>query len=66
MKILLVVTMTLVLSGCATAWMPVKYSANKVCEATPIQQDLLAESFDKGTYPHRVRIHCYGQVLDDD
>lgn len=65
MKTLVLTVITaLFITGCATAWTPVKYAANQVCEATPTQQDVLAEAFDRGTYPHEVRVNCYAQVKD--
>ena len=62
MKIKLISTLlfVLLLAGCA-AWTPVKYAANKVCDASPARQAVLAEEFDKGTFPHSIRVHCDAQ-----
>ena len=60
----LIVLSAVILSGCATAWMPVSYAADKVCNASPSQQEVLAEAFDSGTHPHTVRVHCYSQVSE--
>jgi hypothetical protein len=49
------------LSGCV-AYTPVKFAADKVCEATDKQQAVMAESFDKATFPHEVRVKCYVQT----
>ena len=57
MKILIALTLLITLSGCA-AWTPVKYAANKVCDASPTRQAVLAEEFDKATFPHSVRVNC--------
>lgn len=56
-KTLIALTLLTTLSGCA-AWTPVKYAANKVCEASPVRQAVLAEEFDKATFPHSIRVHC--------
>lgn len=57
MKTLIALALLITLSGCA-AWTPVKYAANKVCDASPIRQSVLAEEFDKATFPHTLRVHC--------
>lgn len=57
MKILIALTLLITLSGCA-AWTPVKYAANKVCDASPTRQAVLAEEFDRATFPHSIRVHC--------
>lgn len=60
MKILITLALLITLTGC-TAWTPVKYAANKVCEASPARQDVLAKGFDKATFPHSIRINCHVQ-----
>ena len=57
MRISIALTLLITLSGCA-AWTPVKYAANKVCDASPSRQAALAEEFDKATFPHEIRVHC--------
>ena len=57
MRILIAFALLATLSGCA-AWTPVKYAANKVCDASPTRQAVLAEEFDKATFPHEIRVHC--------
>lgn len=59
-KLITALALALSLSGCA-AWTPVKYAANKVCDASPARQAVLAEGFDKGTFPHSIRVHCDAQ-----
>lgn len=59
-KLILVPLTVLILSGCV-AYTPVKFAANKVCDATPNEQALLAEKFDEATFPHTVRVKCYVQ-----
>ena len=56
-KLITTLALTLTLAGCA-AWTPVKYAANKVCDASPSRQAILAEAFDKATFPHSIRVHC--------
>ena len=56
-KPLIALALLITLSGCA-AWTPVKYAADKVCDASPARQAVLAEEFDKGTFPHSIRVHC--------
>lgn len=58
MKFVLTIVLALSLIGCV-AYTPVKYAANKVCEATPNEQALLAEKFDEAIKPHVVRVQCY-------
>ena len=60
MKILITLVLLITLTGCV-AWTPVKYAANKVCEASPVRQDVLAKGFDKATFPHSIRINCRAQ-----
>ena len=57
-KILLLPVLVISLSGCI-AYTPVKVAVNKVCGATDAQKEVLAEQFDKATFPHRVRVECY-------
>lgn len=59
-KLIATFALVLTLSGCA-AWTPVKYAADKVCDASPARQALLAEEFDKATFPHQLRVHCNAQ-----
>lgn len=59
-KLFITLTLVLTLTGCA-AWTPVKYAADKVCDASPARQAVLAEEFDKGTFPHSIRVHCDAQ-----
>lgn len=60
MKTLTALALLTILTGCA-AWTPVKYAANKVCEASPARQAVLAEEFDKATFPHSIRVNCHAQ-----
>lgn len=60
MRILIPLALLATLAGCA-AWTPVKYAANKVCDASPTRQAALAEEFDKATFPHSIRINCHAQ-----
>ena len=60
MKILIALTLLIVLTGC-TALTPVKYAANQVCGASNERKVELAESFDKATFPHEVRVNCHVQ-----
>ena len=57
MRVLIAFALLITLSGCA-AWTPVKYAANKVCDASPSRQAVLAEEFDKATFPHSIRVNC--------
>ena len=56
-KTLIALALLITLTGCA-AWTPIKYIPNKVCDASPSRQDVLAKGFDKATFPHTVRVHC--------
>lgn len=60
MKILTTLVLLITLSGC-TALTPVKYAANQVCGASSERKEELAESFDKATFPHEVRVNCHVQ-----
>lgn len=57
MKILIALLLLITLTGCA-AWPPVKYAANKVCDASSARQAILAEEFDRATFPHSIRVRC--------
>lgn len=57
--------LAVLMTGCASVYAPVKYSANAVCKATEAEQELLKEKFDEATYPHTVRVHCYSQMRGD-
>ena len=59
-KAIAVSVLTLMLTGCY-AMMPVKYAANQVCGASSERKGELANSIDKSTFPHSVRIHCHAQ-----
>ena len=63
MRILITLALLVTLAGCA-AWTPVKYAANKVCDASPTRQAVLAEEFDKATFPHSIRVHCHAQEAE--
>ena len=60
MRLLFIAVMTVALSGCY-AMMPVKYAANQICGASSERKEVLADSLDKTTYPHSVRVHCHAQ-----
>lgn len=60
MKILITLVLLITLSGCV-AWTPVKYAANQVCGASNERKEELANSFDKATFPHEVRVNCHVQ-----
>ncbi len=60
MKILITLVLLITLSGC-TALTPVKYAANQVCGASNERKEKLAESLDKATFPHEVRVNCHVQ-----
>lgn len=60
MKLLITLTLLIILSGCA-AWTPVKYAADRVCDASPNRQAVMAEEFDSATFPHQIRVHCDAQ-----
>lgn len=60
MRVLIPLALLATLTGCA-AWTPVKYATNKVCDASPGRQAVLAEEFDKATFPHSIRINCHAQ-----
>ena len=60
MKTLITLTLLITLSGCV-GWTPVKYAANQVCGASSERKEELADSFDKATFPHVVRINCHVQ-----
>ena len=62
-KLIATLALTLTLAGCA-AWTPVKYAANKVCDASPSRQAVLAEEFDKATFPHEIRVNCHAQEAE--
>ena len=59
-KLLAILTLTAALTGCY-ALMPVKYAANQVCGASSERKGELADSLDKATFPHSVRVHCHAQ-----
>lgn len=56
----LMLVLTLILTGCY-ALMPVKYAANQVCGASTERKVELADSLDKATFPHSIRINCHAQ-----
>ena len=59
-KLIAALILTLILTGCY-ALMPVKYAANQVCGASSDRKTDLADSLDKATFPHEVRISCHAQ-----
>ena len=59
-KLTTTLAITFALAGCA-AWTPVKYTANQVCGASSERKEELADSLDKATFPHEVRINCHVQ-----
>ena len=59
-KAIAVLVLTLMLAGCY-AMMPVKYAANQVCGASSERKGELANSIDKSTFPHSIRVHCHAQ-----
>ena len=48
------------LSGCYTL-MPAKYTANQICGASSERKEVLADSLDKATFPHSIRVSCHAQ-----
>ena len=56
-KLIATLVLLITMTGCA-AWTPVKYAADKVCDASPSRQAVLAEEFDRATFPHSIRVHC--------
>ena len=56
-KLIAVSALITALSGCYTL-MPAKYAANQICGASSERKDELADSLDKATYPHSVRVNC--------
>ena len=58
LPLLLLPILAISLSG-SIAYLPVKVAVTKVCDATDAQKGVLAEQFDKATFPHRVRVECY-------
>ena len=60
MKTIFALVLLITLTGC-TALTPVKYAANQVCGASNERKEELAESLDKATFPHEVRINCHVQ-----
>ena len=60
MKILTTLVLLITLSGC-TALTPIKYATNQVCGASNERKVELADSFDKATFPHEVRVNCHVQ-----
>lgn len=46
------------LTGCI-AYKPVKYAVDEVCESSDSRKVVLAEEFDKATFPHKLRVQCY-------
>ena len=60
LKPLAVFSLTATLSGCY-AYLPIKYGANQICGASSERKGELANSIDKSTFPHSVRIHCHAQ-----
>ena len=63
MRTLIAFALLITMAGCA-AWTPVKYAANKICDASPGRQATLAEEFDKATFPHEIRVHCDAQEAE--
>ena len=59
-RTLVALGLLVVLSGCSSL-MPVKYAANQICGASSERKEVLADSLDKTTYPHSVRVHCHAQ-----
>ena len=59
-KLIATLALAFALTGCY-AWTPVKYAANQVCGASSERKEELADSFDKATFPHEVRINCHAQ-----
>ena len=62
-KLLAILTLTAALTGCY-AMMPVKYAANQICGASSERKDDLADSLDKATFPHSIRVHCHAQEAE--
>ena len=63
MRILAALTLLIALTGCYSL-MPVKYAANQVCGASSERKEELADSLDKATSPHSVRVHCHAQEAE--
>lgn len=59
-KLLATLMLPLTITGCY-ALTPIKYAANQVCGASGERKVELAEAFDKGTFPHTLRINCHAQ-----
>lgn len=55
--ILLPILAVSILSGCI-AYKPVKLAVDEVCEASDVRKAVLAEEFDKATFPHKLRVQC--------
>ena len=60
-KLATVALAAVMLSGCYAAY-PVKYAADKICDATKSEKSVLKEKFDAATEPHKIRVFCNGEM----